>query len=67
MNTNELSGMLVPDLMARFTASALGQYRADMNFDMKSIKKCVYELRDITAELKARPGELTSRYVALVA
>ena len=65
MTADDLHKMSVHDLVSRFTAAALGQYRADMNFDMKTIKKCVYEMRDITAELRARPGDQRSALLQL--
>lgn len=65
MTANALDGMSVADLIARFTASALAQYHADMDFDMKTTNKSAKDLMAIAAELKARPGDQRSALLPL--
>jgi len=61
----DLSALTTDDLVARFTAAALAQYHASMDFDIKTINKAVGQLMAITAELKARPGDQRSALLQL--
>lgn len=65
MTADSLSGVSVADLISRFTAAALAQYHADMDFNIKTINKAVKEMMAIAAELKARPGDQRSALLQL--
>lgn len=57
--------MSVADLASYFTASALAQYNADMDFNIKAINIAVKEMMAIAAELKSRPGDQRSALLEL--
>lgn len=65
MTKDLLNRLSVADLVGRFTASALAQYHADMDFDMETINKSAKDLMAIAAELKSRPGDRRTALLGL--
>jgi hypothetical protein len=57
MKTSILNGMTVPQLVERFTALALGQFKAELHGETGKYNRLFRELAAIEQELKARTGD----------
>ncbi len=60
MKNESLQGASVIDLTERFLASALAEFEAELNSNIRKQNKCVEEQMAIAAELKSRPGDQRS-------
>lgn len=65
MKNESLQTASVIDLTERFLTSALAQFEAELNSNIRKQNKCVEEQMAIAAELKSRPGDQRSALLAL--
>ncbi|MGC2714229.1 MAG: DUF2019 domain-containing protein [Pseudolabrys sp.] len=65
MKTSILNGMTVPQLVERFTALALGQFKAELHGETGKYNRLFRELAAIEQELKARNGDQRIALVSL--
>lgn len=65
MTPARLNNVSVADLVERFTELGIGQYSAELHNDTAKQKRLLYAMRDVTEELKSRPGDQRSALLAL--
>ena len=65
MKTSILNGMTVPQLVERFTALALGQFKAELYGETEKYNRLFRELVAIEQELKGRTGDQRIALVSL--
>jgi hypothetical protein len=61
----DLKSMTTADLVSRFEAHALAQSQAQLEDEMRKIKRTFFLMVDIASELKSRPGDQRQALVAL--
>jgi hypothetical protein len=57
--------MSVADLVERFAALGVGQFNAELHGDIAKQNRLLLQMRDVTEELKRRPGDQRSALVRL--
>jgi hypothetical protein len=65
VNSFDLKKMPVVELVERFTALGVGQFQAARGGDIKQLNRLLLQMRDVTEELKARPGDQRSALLPL--
>jgi hypothetical protein len=61
----KLGDLTIPDLVSHFEALALAQSQAQLEDDMRKVKRTFFLMSDIADELKSRPGDQRQALVAL--
>lgn len=65
MKPFDLKKMSVAEMVERFSALGVGQFQADLEGDIKKVNRLLLQMRDVTEELKARPGDQRSALLPL--
>jgi hypothetical protein len=60
-----LAEMTVTQLVERFAALGVGQFDAELHGDYRKKSKLLLQMRDVTEELKSRPGDQRSALLPL--
>jgi hypothetical protein len=63
MKNATLKEFSVEELVERYAATGVAQYEAELDDDMRKVKRLITDIIAMEAELKARPGD---RRVALI-
>jgi len=61
----DLRSMSVPELVQHFATLGTQQYKAKMGGEQKKLNRLMLEMRDVTEELKSRPGDQRSALLPL--
>lgn len=64
-NNSALQTASVSELVERFVSSALAQFEAELNSNIRTQNRCVELQMSIAAELKSRPGDQRSSLLSL--
>ena len=65
MKSIDLQKMSVPELVERFAALGVGQFNAELHSDIAKENSLLFQMRDVTEELKRRPGDQRSALLPL--
>jgi Domain of unknown function (DUF2019) len=60
-----LKKLSVMELVERFAALGIGQFNAELHSDIAKQTRLLLQMRDVTEELKSRPGDKRSALLAL--
>lgn len=65
MKRFDLQTMTVVELVERFTALGVGQFEAELSSNIPKNNRLLLQMRDVTEELKRRPGDQRSALLPL--
>lgn len=66
MRSANLQEMTVSELVERFVALGIGQFNAELRSEQSKLNRLLLQMRDVTEELKNRPGDQRSALVELL-
>ncbi len=65
MKSFDLKKMQVTELVERFASLGVGQFNAELHSDIAKENRLLLQMRDVTEELKSRPGDQRSALLPL--